>query len=587
MYRSKATIATFFGLIALCIVPSVVYGQVQVPDTVYLWTTGNESKDAMMASLAGIVNRTAGEVMLVSNGYSVSESVMGPELPDPIFWLNQLEAQYPQVQHQRQYDPVWYINKYKNRFNGYVLYDTSVNPHSANIATSIAGVTDSLIVNPSTLHYATSAGLTQTADARSMTYASTYSQYGSQFNKNLLFNRDPNPGPRPDWGPQPAPLSTSHFSRDLAVKEKAFMAYQPPAMDTYLANQNHQGRVLGWGPDETHLFTRASQANQMVTPASWLWSSSATSAWEVPLAQQQTHTPVDVATAPGKHYVAFVMSDGDSVDWLTTSKAIHPSYFGSPYRGNFDMNWGLSPALAEINPVAFNYYYNNASTGANKDFFVTDGGPGMVFPSQYPDITGLATATGDAMETVDQTVLSVLDRNYNLSKLYPLLDESQVMGMMFKSQDGGYFNSYEPPGTIDWHNGKPIVSIRYSLWPGYDTALSIANALNSSTHKDPLNDQASYSIVHINPYYVLGPDGTGSGDPMSDLNWLVQQLNSSVDVVTLEELMIHLRNNFGTPVLALGAPVPEPGALVMLIGLGGMALLGRLLRRRSCPNGNS
>lgn len=35
---------------------------------------------------------------------------------------------------------------------------------------------------------------------------------------------------------------------------------------------------------------------------------------------------------------------------------------------------------------------------------------------------------------------------------------------------------------------------------------------------------------------------------MANLNSIVQRLNPSVKVVTLEELIIHLRNNFGLPV---------------------------------------
>ena len=47
--------------------------------------------------------------------------------------------------------------------------------------------------------------------------------------------------------------------------------------------------------------------------------------------------------------------------------------------------------------------------------------------------------------------------------------------------------------------------------------------------------------------------GTGSGDPMSNLNQLVQWLDpTKVEVVTLEDLMVHLRNNFGTPVSVPG-----------------------------------
>src|SRR6185369_15329888 len=100
------------------------------------------------------------------------------------------------------------------------------------------------------------------------------------------------------------------------------------------------------------------------------WSSSTTARWQVPLAHQQ-HAPTNVAPEKGKHYVAFVMSDGDNVQWLTNGIATDPKWFGSPSRGNFDMTWDLTSSLAEMNPVAFNYIYGHASTGAHHDSFVS------------------------------------------------------------------------------------------------------------------------------------------------------------------------------------------------------------------------
>src|SRR5262249_33046248 len=90
---------------------------------------------------------------------------------------------------------------------------------------------------------------------------------------------------------------------------------------------------------------------------------------------------------------------------------------------------------------------------------------------------------------------------------------------------------------------------KYSLWDGADTALAIANALNNETHRDALNDPASFSIVNVHPWSTLGPTGSGSGDPMSNLNQLVQWLDPAKgEGVTLEGLMVHLRTNFGMPV---------------------------------------
>ncbi len=418
----------------------------------------------------------------------------------------------------------------------YVLYDRTVNPDSVNIATSIAGVTGGLVVDPSTLSYATAAGLSQIADARSMTYSQAYSQYGSQFNRDMLFHQD---------------TTKNEQLRDFAVLNRGFVYYtNPTSLDPYAANQNHQGRIFGWGPDESQLFSQASLSNQQIVASDWSWSTSTTSKWQMPLAEQQYHASPNVAAQPGKHYVAFVMSDGDNCQWLTSGFTSDPKWYGSPYRGNFDMTWDLSPTLAEMNPVAFDYIYQHASNGAHKDNFVTPSGAGITFPSQYSDISGLVHSISQSMQAADQKVISVLDPSYDPAKLHAILNDPQVLGMMFKT----YANYYEGRnGALEFYNGKPILSVKYSLWDGADTARSIADALNASPHRDALNDPASFSVVNVHPWSTQGPNGSGTGDPMSNLNQLVQWLDpTKVEVVTLEELMVHLRNNFGTPVAWTG-----------------------------------
>jgi hypothetical protein len=492
--------------------------------TVYIWTGGSRSENVMMASLAGIVNRS-------TNGELLLSPVGNRSLPNPVFWLDRLRAAHPEVQTHSEDDPSFFITRYKSLLGGYALYDRTANPHSINMATSIAGVTNAIAVDPATLAYATAAELPLIADTRSMTYSQVYTEYGSQFNRSMLFHHG---------------TSFDETLKDYAVMNRGFVFYtDPTAVNPYAGNQDHQGRIYGWGTSEFDLFWQASQNNQQVVAGDWTWSGSTTAKWNVPLAPQPYHAPANVVTEPGKHYVAFVMSDGDNVSSLTGEWATDPRWFGSPYRGTFDMTWDLTSTLAEVNPVAFNYYYQHASTGAHNDNFVSAHGAGTLFPSQYPDNAGLVASISQSMKLADQKVISILDPSYDTNTLYPILDDPQVIGMMFKTYDAGYRGR---DGALDWHNGKPILSVKYSLWDGIQTAREIADALNASAHRDGVHDQASYSIVNVHPWSTLGPTGTGTGNPMSNLNQLVNWLDSTrVKVVTLEELMVHLRKNFGTP----------------------------------------
>ncbi len=286
----------------------------------------------------------------------------------------------------------------------------------------------------------------------------------------------------------------------------------------------------------------------MGAPADHLLGSAAPARWEVAIPDQPAHTPVNTPTDPNKHYVAFVMSDGDNVQWLTNDFARSTRWFGSPNRGNFDFTFDMSPSLADVNPVALKYFYDEAASDPHKTFFVTAGGWGLNYPSQTPDIEGFMDATVPAMEAVDQNIISVLDDTINLSKLQQMVARPDIMGMMLKT-GAAYAGQH---GTIYWHDGKPIVSVKYTLWDGFDTPNSIVSAVNGAP-TNPLADQNSYTIVNVHPWST-NTAGGGTGNPMANVKYIVDRLDADVEVVTLEELLIHLRNNYGTIV---GNPIGQ------------------------------
>ncbi|MFH1550335.1 MAG: GxGYxYP domain-containing protein [Planctomycetota bacterium] len=482
------------------------YAFAAVPDTIYVYDmTGTTPEDIMMSGLIGVVAKTSPEVYL---------SWSTPSAPK--FWLDELQSKRPDVTLEWHSDPAWFLNKYKSNFNGYILYDSD----SLNPATSLAGIHSALMVDTSTESYATAAGLAMIADVRGKDDDWVYANYGSQLNKDILINQGP----------------ATHHLRDYAIYKNAFTSLN--ASETYYANQNDHSLVMGaWpGQSESSFFTKCSQNNLMVAASDWLENASVTSQWTMPIAEQSTHTSPSTPTTEGKHYVSFVMSDGDNVQWLA-GDFFNEEWFGSPYRGNFDMTWDFNPTLAEVSPLAFNYYYENASTGENKDFFVTASGPGVMYPHAYPDIEGFVDVNAAAMANADQNVISVIDTSWNTDDLDVILEDPGIIGMMFKTYAGAY---KEMEGYIYWHDGKPCVTVKYSLWDGYDTEDEIITALNSAV-TDPAYDQNSYTVINVHPW------STGAfGDPMSSINYIVQNLGENVEVVCLDELIIHLTQNSDT-----------------------------------------
>ena len=331
------------------------------PSTIYVYDMdqGGNPEREMMASLAGVVARTSAEVAL---GFKISDFDADPE-----FWVDQYVAQNPGTTKLWRGWEEWFIDQYKSDLSGYVVY----NPASINQATSVAGALGAIMVDESLLSgpigaALTSAGLNQVEDVRGRSDAWVYLNYGSQFNKDVIFRQQP---------------TLSHQLRSFAVKEGGFVFNQTGFFrDIYLAGQNDHSLVYGWGYNnsEHEFFSSATENNLMAVPADHLQSAGPFSAWDTEIPQQVAHTPTNIPTEAGKHYVAFVMSDGDNVQWLTNIFR-DERWFGSPHRGDFDITFDLSPALMDTNPIALKYFYEEVAGDQNKTFFVTPGGHGLTY----------------------------------------------------------------------------------------------------------------------------------------------------------------------------------------------------------------
>lgn len=482
------------------------------PMDFYIFNTreGTDSQDITMASLAGLVNRTNPEMLVCGNFWTTKNY--------PEYWLTELAAYCPIRIAYFGSDPNYFINRYKSLIKGYVRYEGT---SSKNQAVSYAGILDSIIVDSETLSLATGNGLPQKADVRSISQETAYSTYQSSYNKNAVFCVDP------------ALSDRKHSMLDLSISKKSYSCYMPSNFSTILANQNDNTLVLGFGPERT-LFGQSSLNNLMVIVGSYLMSHSAFEKWTVDPAPQRGHTHPSKPTESDVHYVAFVLSDGDNLPFVLGTWLASTSFYSSPHRGTFSMNWDMTPEIANLNCVAMNHIYWTGSRGTNKDFFVTAGGKGICFPSQYPDKDGYVLATVAAMKKADHNVISILDESFSSTVMNKLAAKREVLGIMYKTYDD-YYKGRD--GQITWHNGKPCVSVKYSLWDGCHSKEYIASQLNVRP-RAPKTNQDSYTIVNVHPW----------SRNMDDVKWIVNNLNSKVRVVTLEELMIHLRNNFGTPV---------------------------------------
>jgi hypothetical protein len=131
------------------------------------------------------------------------------------------------------------------------------------------------------------------------------------------------------------------------------------------SNMTHGPAVaLGWGPEAAYvatlgaagIYVHASDNAHDVAPIANAAVHSALSSRSRPRGHRRTR--VASAAAPTKssstqqHQVAFLMSDGDNVQWLFNNFVTDPNnWWGSPARGQVPLGWTLSPALVDLGPA--------------------------------------------------------------------------------------------------------------------------------------------------------------------------------------------------------------------------------------------
>src|SRR5262249_25500749 len=153
--------------------------------------------------------------------------------------------------------------------------------------------------------------------------------------------------------------------------------------------------------------------------------------------------------------------DGDNIRLLTGDMPLNPMYFANRWRGQFNMNWEISPMLPALAPRVLKYFFDNATDG---DGFVLSGSPGYRYIHLEP-----GAATTDAAQSPRYyrdshvSLVSVINENAgSLAEMIPLLQLQEVDGVLYKP-----FSPYNRlQGQLCWYNGKPAVSYKYLLWEG-------------------------------------------------------------------------------------------------------------------------
>lgn len=258
--------------------------------------------------------------------------------------------------------------------------------------------------------------------------------------------------------------------------------------------------LLGWGGSEKQTVTAASTRAGWVNAADWARNLAPMAGFRAaePMKQPNALPPPLPPVPERKHTLAFLMTDGDNLQWLLNNFATGPAWWASPQRGTVPMGWTLSAALPQVAAPVATMLYGQATVRSGPrsacDVFVAGpSGAGYAYPDLMSDeaLATFAAASRSAARAAGLGVVNVLGSKFSAS----------AADAMAEGMDGVLWYEFDPydglHGSISFSShGVPVIGARFMLWQGYDTPESIAAKVEALSTDPTSPDAYSLVVVH-------------------------------------------------------------------------------------------
>ena len=487
-------------------------------------------------------------------------------------WYQAFLKAHPAVEERGTILPWELVGRFKRRdiIKGYILYsadrsDGKTSDHregmdqSVNIATSLAGILDAVVVAESLEAEAVAAGLTRLMDARDKTTSWCLETYQDKFCRTMLCTQDPR-------------ISNV---RDLAIAQQALVLFgSAEPMEAALKWLEPLSPILGWnGGDEFETTKLSSIYGHFQTATDWCMNLPvlmAGSERRQP-AVKKTFDHQNINWNDHRSTISFIITDGDNVQWLQSS-FFHGnnSYWNNPHRGKIPFGWSCCFAqLAQLCPVAMEYAW---TTQTRNDHFIEWGGG-----YYYPDHFGQARSNPDQLlarqaqrtwKFMRQTGTRILAFNVAQAESAEALKAYATIAEQTDDLSAILVFQYAPyeagGGKTFWVKDQrgveiPVVTARYSIWensnarPRSGTPAKVAREIQTSAAGKPVRDD--WAIVHAWSYFrhEIGKDEDAENIPQDvavkygasrgydAALWCADRLPPSLHVVSPEELVWRIR----------------------------------------------
>lgn len=459
----------------------------------------------------------------------ITPSIFVPEQSYDWFLLNVTLQRFPLMRTKHVTNFVSFLKLTRHLFSSYIL--CSCDDESVNAALSFAsGCSDNTVVScdPNVTSLLDAASIPRSYDARNWTVLQMVSQFSCKFNSRVSTLQRP----------QATCCLTDFavYSRSLHWWTDADM-HSSPLVSYALGLLQPLAAVFGWGADEGQTTAALSSVSAFIHASDWARNVPFLSS--LPLDGHMTHqepTPTTPLSSSPKHTVAFLMTDGDNIQWLLQS-FISSEWWQSPLRGSFPLGWTLSPALSLLSPMTAHYIASTASS--NDSFVAAPSGIGYTNPDIWPtndhdtSLSQFASLTAQTMrDTMNMTICNIIGQTYSDSASEVMLNENQMEALFWYD----YYSYSSENGTIRWINTqsskKPVIGARFQLWSGtFDNPSQLAAKLNAMPN-DPTSE-FGYSLVAVHVWT----------DGVANVSKTISMLQDHVEVVTPVELVKRILKN--------------------------------------------
>ena len=372
----------------------------QTPKQLTIYDLRGTSMELLLsaATMAGLINRPQPQVYLKFTD-------------DDETWLKELHAIPQATAHTTGNDVLKrMLTAFPNYAKGMVIYDPSFKD-SINIATTIAGQNDCIIVSPTQAQDLAGAhNLSVHTDLRSQHWDNRSQAYdwarqnllnGASF--HAVAGLDPTSTDGRMAGLRSFLVANRIFvywldsnSSEQSLMEQIYKALPPLAVH------------LGWFIDESSGVKLTSKASMPVLATDFfsnleVWTSvPATTS----MVQPKRDVPA-VTTDSSRVYLSFTISDGDNLQYI--QHRMLGRWQESGHDGSFPLGWTISPVLSQAASVMAAYYARTAKP--TDELIAGPSGAGYMFPSEWSQqqLPAFLQLTGQLMKIMNLTTLEVLD----------------------------------------------------------------------------------------------------------------------------------------------------------------------------------